>query len=167
MFKKFLYYWNNYRFESLVVLSLVALLIFFLFDRKYDNKSDFTLGTLSKKKRIPLKYESKCRNIIENYYKAPFTKCRPDFLRYKNGKNLELDGFNKDLGIAFEYNGAGHYKYTPFFHKSYKDFEDQKDRDTFKEQKCKEVGIKLISIPHNIRFWDLERYILGQISSVQ
>ena len=172
-FKKICYYWTNHRFETLLVLSLIIFIGLYLFDKKYENTSGIFRDPLSvdpyksenldnlsfKKKRIPMKNEQRCRKILENYYKVPFNKCRPDFLKYKNGKNLELDGYNPELKIAFEYNGQGHAKFTPFFHNSYQDFLDQIDRDKFKNEKCKEFGIKLINIPHTVKYEELEKYI--------
>jgi len=105
--------------------------------------------------------EHKCRKIFENLFQKPFTSVRPYFLRYPpTGKNLELDGYNKELGIAFEYQGIQHYKYTPFFHQTYTDFMDQQNRDLFKKNKCQELGIKLICIPDNMNEEKLTSFIM-------
>ena len=101
---------------------------------------------------------------MENLFKAPFISIRPDFLKYdKTGKNLELDVYNADLMIALEYDGVHHRKFTEFFHKSEQDFIDQQDRDKFKEDKCKELGITLIRVPDTVKYDDLEDYIKGEL----
>ena len=44
-----------------------------------------------------------CREILESIYSVPFKPCRPNFLKNpKTGRNLELDGYNEELKIAFE-----------------------------------------------------------------
>src|ERR1700694_2780381 len=69
-------------------------------------------------------YEERCRNFFETVFGLPFNKCRPEFLKNPlTHKKLELDGFNPSIptsigmGLAFEYNGAQHYFFTPRYHK--------------------------------------------------
>jgi len=77
-----------------------------------------------------------------------FLKQKPSFL---NG--LELDGYNKDLQIAFEYNGEQHYKYIPYFHRNgIKDFLAQRLRDKIKKHLCELNGIELIIIPYRYNY---------------
>ena len=77
----------------------------------------------------------------------------------ETGKNLELDGYNSDLKLAFEYNGIQHYVYPNRFHKTVKEFEDQVRRDVFKKDACSLSGIYLIVIPYNIPYTDIPKYI--------
>lgn len=81
--------------------------------------------------------------LKKEFPKYKFKKIRPNFLRYKNGYNLELDFYCKELGIAFEINGSQHYKYNKFFHKNIEDFINQVKRDNFKQEKCNQENIKL------------------------
>ena len=118
-----------------------------------------SIHSLTKRKTITKKHESECRRIMEDLFKAPFTSIRPDFLKYHTGRNLELDGYNEALGIAFEYQGIQHRKFTPMFHKTYQHFLDQIKRDTFKKNICLEKGIQLICIPDEIPFSELKEYI--------
>lgn len=53
--------------------------------------------------------ERLCRLIFETIFKHPFPKIRSDWLKRESGKNLELDGYCSELGVAFEYNGSQHY----------------------------------------------------------
>ena len=97
------------------------------------------------------KREEKCRQIFESIYKAKFPTKRPSFLKNpKTGKNLELDGFNEQLKIAFEYNGEQHYNFPNTFHKTEEEFKRQVKRDDFKRQKCLEQGIDLVEIPYTV-----------------
>lgn len=111
------------------------------------------------------KSEVKCREILENYFKRPFKKARPDFLRnHITGRhNLELDCYNPGLGLALEYNGKQHYEYTPFFHSTKDAFYNQKYRDDMKRRLCIENGIKLIEVPYTVKYNDLQQYVLQKI----
>lgn len=105
------------------------------------------------------KNEEKCRNIFEQYFCTEFVKSKPEWL---NG--LELDGYNKSLKLAFEYNGNQHYKFYPnYFHNGgIKEFFSQICRDKIKKYLCKQNKIKLVIInKNNINF--IEKKILPKI----
>jgi len=109
------------------------------------------------------KGEARCRDFLENKFKAEFPASRPKFLKNsKTGKNLELDCYNKDLNIAVEYNGKQHYQFTPYFHKTPDDFVEQEERDNFKAQRCHELGIQYIVVP----YWEknVEAYLESKLS---
>jgi len=183
VFQFLIYQWTHNRMIFLLVLSLLFILGYYIYTNyikkdDIDNKKNeqnellnnlvkndnLKLKNKSKKKRIPKKHETRCRIIMENLFKAPFVSVRPDFLKYdKTGKNLELDMFNSDLMIALEYDGNHHRKFTEFFHKSEQDFIDQQERDKFKEEKCKELGIVLIRVPDTVKYEDLEDYIKEEL----
>lgn len=71
---------------------------------------------------------------------------RPDWLISPNLTRLELDYFIPELKIAFEIQGDQHYKFIPFFHKDYADFEKRQKYDKEKRNLCEGRGIKLIEI---------------------
>jgi hypothetical protein len=113
-------------------------------------------------------YEDRCRNIFETMFDLPFSKCRPEFLKNPaTQRKLELDGFNSSiptplgLGLAFEYNGSQHYFFTPKYHKTIEEFEDQLTRDKIKHELCKKHGILLITIPYTVN--NLEEFILKKV----
>jgi hypothetical protein len=109
--------------------------------------------------------ESECRLIFEAIFQEEFTSCRPSFLlNAETGHNLELDGFNSRLNVAFEYNGSQHYFYNPFFHTDEHAFEKMKERDKLKRVLCKKAGIQLITIPYTVRIHDLGAYIRNQLA---
>ena len=107
-------------------------------------------------------------------FNVPFPKIRPDWLKSPaTGKNLEIDGYCPDIntpigrGLGFEYNGCQHSKYTPHFHrKGPKEFHYQLAKDDWKNAKCKELGIVLINIPHDIAPHDLERHIKYKLRKI-
>jgi hypothetical protein len=109
------------------------------------------------------KTEEYCRAIVEKIFHKPFPSVRPNWLNNpKTGRNLELDMFNEQLKLAFEYNGAQHVQYTPYYHNSREDFDKQVERDKLKNHICKQNGITLISIPHTIPKKKLHEYIIQQ-----
>lgn len=85
--------------------------------------------------------EEALRRIVESYYHVEFKKVRPDWLKGKQN-NLELDCYNDDLKIAFEFNGITHYK--PIY--GMKRFKIQCENDLIKQRKCVENGVKLYVI---------------------
>jgi len=89
--------------------------------------------------------EALTRKIYEETTSKEFKNCRPYWL-----KGLELDGYNEELKLAFEYNGIQHYKFMPkFYHrKGIKTFMEQLHRDELKKEICKERGIELHIIPY-------------------
>lgn len=209
------YYWKNHRFETCVVIAVVVLIIFVLFDRKkkQTGKKELhnpigwdpvildkirleTTGSLSledieeklKLNRGPSatgkgpgnnrfgKMENKCRDILEDYFKLPFMKIRPDWLEWKNGKgndliaeskrgnNLEIDLFNEHLKLCVEYNGVQHYKLSKFFHGGNEQLLlDQQERDRFKRDKCLSMGYKFIEIPYTVKEKELSEYIVKEL----
>lgn len=166
----------------LFLISIILLLIFNKFVNRYVSeykpwdsklvldkiKSDL-LGSVIQEDEKPKrkKNEERCREIFQEIFNQPFPKIRPDFLKNKkSGKNLELDGYNKDLKLAFEYQGAQHYNFTPYFHKTQEHFADQVYRDKLKKEICDQQGITLIVIPYNVPFEDLKDYIELKLSEV-
>jgi len=89
------------------------------------------------------KSEQRCREIFEDIFQQPYPNVRLPELQ-----GLELDGYCKDTGIAFEYDGRQHFSYTPFFHRNgEEDFYRQQERDALKDKLCAENAITLIRIP--------------------
>ena len=167
MIKDMLYIWDNHRWELFCVIS-IFILIFCWFnkgDDKYNPINIKYVKPTSKKK--PKKYETECRRILEDIFNIPFNTVRPSFLKNPTtGKNLELDMYNPNLNLAVEYQGAQHRIYTPFFHKDYTDFLNQLERDKFKKDKCRELGIDLICVPDTIKYEDLGTYIKNELYKI-
>lgn len=93
------------------------------------------------------KGEKLCRQILEHHYGKPFPTVRPDFLKNpETGQNLELDGYNEELAIAFEYNGSQHTNFPSVFFKDYNDYKKYVEHDLMKRNICQQLGIYLITI---------------------
>lgn len=107
--------------------------------------------------------ENLCRKIFEDKFSRLFPNKKCNWMKSEKGYPLELDGYNEDLKLAFEYNGIQHYKIDGFLIKNDKDLDKIKKRDNLKRELCKLQGIKLIEIPYNIKNRELEPYINKQL----
>lgn len=97
-----------------------------------------------------------CKYIFEKLFGYEFAKIRPNFLRYINKKNLEIDGFCQELNVAFEHQGRQHFEIIAAFEIGEESLKRQQERDQFKREKCKEFGIKLLEIYQVTRKTNLE-----------
>ncbi len=109
------------------------------------------------------KMERKSRQIIQSLFNRKFPTIRPQWLKnpYTN-KCMHLDGFNKNLRIAFEYNGKQHYKYVKFFHRTYQEYFNLRYRDSVKRRLCRENGIILIVIPYTLTPDQIKQHIVKE-----
>lgn len=125
--------------------------------------------------------EEMCRLVLEEIYQLPFPKMHPEFLRNDRinrnisadiaeesisprltKRKLELDGYNEELGIAFECNGKFHYK-PHAFTLSQKEHKYQLWKDHFKAQQCNRHDVYLISIPYTINKRDIPSFIKSRL----
>jgi hypothetical protein len=101
--------------------------------------------------------EKLCREYIEKKFNRKFLSCKPSFLINESGHLLELDMYNEELSLAFEYNGIQHYKFIPLWHKTHDKFEAQKQRDFIKKELCRIFEIRLIIIPYTVNCYDPQK----------
>jgi hypothetical protein len=96
-----------------------------------------------------------------------FPKKKPKILKNpETGGYCEYDGYNEEVGMAFEYQGEQHYEFNEknkFFLKSKEEFHELKRRDKFKKRVAKVNGIHLIIIPHTVKVENIEKEIRKQI----
>lgn len=105
------------------------------------------------------KSERVCRQYFEAIFGKKFPKVKPSWLIGPKGHKLELDGYNEELKLAFEYQGAQHYFQNNRFHKN-RTLESQKGYDNIKRDLCKKNGITLIEIPFTVKYNWLQAFIL-------
>tara|TARA_R110002153_G_C13285953_1_gene494490 strand:- start:79 stop:1794 length:1716 start_codon:yes stop_codon:yes gene_type:complete len=93
------------------------------------------------------------REYFQQYFNKDFPNVRPNWLKNpKTNRNLELDGFNEELKIAFEHQGYQHYQK----HYTNQRLDKQIYKDKIKEKVCKERGILLFIIPEIPRLTPLD-----------
>jgi len=59
--------------------------------------------------------EEICRVYFEQMFLNSFPKKKPKWLKNSRGNLMELDGYCKELKIAFEHNGEQHYSKVPIY----------------------------------------------------
>lgn len=96
--------------------------------------------------------EAKCRAAFEDFTGYPFPSSRPSWLiNPETDRQLQLDGYNEELGIAFEYDGKQHRRFFRRYHKTKEDFYAQQRRDRAKDSLCAERGVVLVRIPSTVK----------------
>lgn len=106
------------------------------------------------RKPCKLVNENRCRSILERMYPGhKFPSVRPDFLKNpETGSRCELDGYNHNLRIGFEYNGECHYVFPNHWNRTNKnEFLNYVARDQYKREVCDLLQITLVVIPYTIR----------------
>lgn len=163
---------------------MVIIFIIIAFIYNYNESKDMKLSVLKtkniiistikknnryRKRRIIIvesKGEKECRDLFETLFIKKFKKKR-FYLNRDDIKFIELDGYNDNIktkigiGLAFEYDGQQHYKFTKYFHKNKKDFENQIFRDQIKNDYCRSNNICLIRIPYNVK--NKKMFILNEL----
>lgn len=99
-----------------------------------------------------------CRAMFEQVFDASFAKARPKWLKNDRGNQMELDGFNRSLRLAFEFHGPQHFKENLFFHRS-SPLEDRIRDDAAKRSLCAEHGVALIEVPHTVKYQEMQQFI--------
>lgn len=109
------------------------------------------------------KGEGLCRQVFQEIFGLRFPTVRPDILENpETGHNLEFDGYNPVLKIAFEYSGIQHYEFPNPFHKTEEEFIEQLRKDRYKREVADQEGIYLIVIPYTVplNYKEIYKFIL-------
>ena len=103
--------------------------------------------------------ETICRKFFEKIFKRPFPKSYPEWLINENGNQMELDGYNKDLSLAFEYQGIQHRKKA--FGMTEDGLKNRQKEDALKLKLCEENGVTLLQIPDDeiVPYDNMQEYI--------
>jgi hypothetical protein len=109
--------------------------------------------------------ENHIRNKLSDIHDGkPFTKTRS--LKWliddKTGNLMELDGYNEELKIAFEYQGKQHYELTYHNQHNKLRLEDIKRKDELKSRLCYENNVKLIIVSCDMSIPEINKYLISQ-----
>jgi hypothetical protein len=88
-----------------------------------------------------------CRAYFNQLFNNKFVKVRPSWLRNSKGSLMELDGYCKDLRLAFEHQGRQHYDLSTPWINDETQLSKRVSYDREKNDICKKKGIRLIAIP--------------------
>lgn len=100
--------------------------------------------------------EKEARSYLERITGWQFPKCRPSFLKGFGKYPMELDGYNEEHRLGFEYQGQQHY--FPLQHwGGSATFAAQKKRDDRKRHLCTYHGVQVIRIPYWVR--DIQAFV--------
>jgi hypothetical protein len=105
--------------------------------------------------------ERQARVAFEHIFKAKFPRVKPVWLLNSRGRKMELDGYNLELGIAFEHQGEQHFE-DNYFNTSKGSLGQRLRDDAQKRKLCKKNGVALLSIPEvgsRLKVEDLEPFI--------
>jgi hypothetical protein len=109
-------------------------------------------------------HETICRTLLEHIVGKPFPKKRLPWLLNSRGNKMELDGYNEEVSIGFEYQGIQHYEFVEFFHSSETEFERRQIDDGLKRKYCKKNKVHLINIPYSIPKDELQAFLTSSIN---
>ncbi|MEE9378821.1 MAG: zinc-ribbon domain-containing protein [Candidatus Lokiarchaeia archaeon] len=112
------------------------------------------------------KFERLSRKFFEEIFQKEFPKERPNWLVNSRGNQMELDGYNKDLKLAFEAQGEQHYRAVPHFNQTLDNLEQRIKDDLRKLDLCKQNDVTLIQVPYYIPPSKMQQYIINQYESL-
>ena len=128
---------------------------------KYGHCWESTPGNIKQGKWCPYclyKKELKFREVMEEYFNAKFPKKYPKWLINEAGNKLELDGYSKDLKIAFEYQGGQHFDEKHYFNKK-GNFDKIKIHDQIKKELCEKYNVILLCPTEELNENEYEEFI--------
>jgi uncharacterized Zn finger protein len=85
--------------------------------------------------------ERQIRNLLDRNRIDFVSQKTFDWLKYK--RNLRLDFYLPEFGLAIECQGEQHFKNTGFF-RNHREFVEAKKRDELKRKLCEKMGIKVL-----------------------
>lgn len=109
------------------------------------------------------------RKIFEAAFNKEFPKSRPAWLIGERNSPLELDGYCRELNIAFEYQGQQHYTKVNYFNKDDKALLNQIRRDSIKSKLCEDNSVLLIKIKYfdiSKSIKEIVKYVIDEIQKV-
>ena len=118
-----------------------------------DGQWCVTCGKTSKSEEI-------ARHVLEEIFSCPFPKKRPRWLRNSRGRQMELDGYAAELGLAFEYQGVQHFKEVKGWNGS---LTQRIEDDKRKSDLCRENNVYLIILTYEQDYDDFPKIIKAQM----
>ena len=110
------------------------------------------------------KTEQVFREVIEKAFNSKFPKKRPQWLiNPQTNYPLELDGYNEELGLAFEYQGIQHFEKVAYFKDTKERFAKRQSHDKIKKKLCKQNNVTLLCPTYKLNESDFEAFIIDAL----
>jgi len=88
-----------------------------------------------------------CKEAFEFMFNKKFPTTRPAWLVNEAGNQMELDGYNQHLRLAFEHQGLQHYLVDGWMVKSERQLQRRMAMDVTKKKLCETHLVNLIEVP--------------------
>lgn len=106
----------------------------------------------------PSKAEQRVRAELERLVGAKFPTVHPSWL-----DGLELDGYNKGLKLAFEFQGPQHTRFDKKYDKDYATYYERILNDEKKRRRCLQNGVFLINVDYIVPQHLLSLYLKSRL----
>jgi len=110
------------------------------------------------------KSEARAIVLLENITGLKFPTVNPGWLEWR-GRTLELDGYNAENKLAFEFSGPLHYKWYPET-EEYRAYIERVVRDVIKLAVCKQHGVALIVLDMRVPEIHWNKYLKSRLYDV-
>ena len=107
------------------------------------------------------------RIIIEKFFNCEFPSCRPEWLKNKYGNRLQIDGYNEELKIGFEYQGEQHFIFSSHFYKTIEKFERNKQNDRTKKKILSNKNIFMFYPTYKLKKENYLSFIYSKIKNTK
>ena len=106
------------------------------------------------------KSEEIARETFKQIFGVKFKKVRPKWLKNTRGYQMEIDGYSKEIGVGFEYQGIQHFEHFGLYDN---DLQRRKLDDRTKAELCAENGVKLVILTYQQEYEDFSESIRDQL----
>ena len=111
--------------------------------------------------------ERLCRHYFEQLTGLEFPSVKPKWLLNAKNHRMELDGYCKELLLAFEHQGKQHYQKIEHFNRRDESLNWRLESDVLKRKICEERSITLIEVPYWVKSDSLPEWIANHISRIR
>ena len=101
-----------------------------------------------------------CRGWFTYLFNKKFPRVKPAWLSFQNSR-FELDGYCKELNLAFEYQGYQHFEQSRVYHKA-RSLQKQVEVDALKKEICNTHGVDLIAVPYLVSYTEMGQFIVDE-----
>ena len=111
--------------------------------------------------------EKMFRCILEKVFNCSFPSCRPSWMKSDKMRCLQIDGYNEELKIGFEYQGKQHFKFVPYFHKNIQKFERLQFLDKTKKHILEQKNIFMFYPIYKLKKENYLNFIYSSIKNTE